>query len=407
MKKNKFIIVYSIIASIAILFALAFLGYNLYSEYNHGYERTKRRFDHLTSSIKKLSENQFSSKQQYLTELEKLIGNTTDFSYLEIKENGNTIYIFPDADAKSDLSSKLIKNYYDYFKINENMIYFTGDLYILRPASIYYYSKISFLIILIVTLVTLIFVIYFNIHDPDVVAKSEISNPVITEDNVFENTFEQNSTTTQTEIVNETEVETESIDSEISDEKEKIDLPYKEFEPAQINTIQGESLEPSGLFSTTTGIGWESYLLTRLENELNRAISSEYDLSVFIIQLPELSRTSDKIKNVCDYLITQFQYKDLLFEYHEDSIVAIKDNINLDAALVMADKLYVDIKNIIDGSNKCYIGISTRAIRMVAGERLLKEAEEALQHAHEDSENPIIAFRANAEKYRQFLEKNS
>ena len=43
---------------------------------------------------------------------------------------------------------------------------------------------------------------------------------------------------------------------------------------------------------------------------------------------------------------------------------------------------------------------------MVSGERLLKEADEAVKHAAEDINNPVVGFRADAVKYRKFLEKN-
>ena len=83
------------------------------------------------------------------------------------------------------------------------------------------------------------------------------------------------------------------------------------------NTPASDSSEsnPSGLFNPVTGLGWESYLDTRLENEINRAISSEIDISVFIINIPNLERESEESKKISEYLSLQFQFKDLLFEY--------------------------------------------------------------------------------------------
>ena len=95
----------------------------------------------------------------------------------------------------------------------------------------------------------------------------------------------------------------------------------------------------------------------------------------------------------------------MLFEYKEDCIVAIKISMSLDDAITFADKLHSDIEDIT--ADTCYIGISTRTIRIISGERLLQEAEEALNHAQEEKDTPIIAFRANAEKYRQYLEQKN
>ena len=76
---------------------------------------------------------------------------------------------------------------------------------------------------------------------------------------------------------------------------------------------------------------------------------------------------------------------------------------NVDEALNLADKLYHDICNIINGNN-CRIGISSRSIRMVTGDRLILEAEQAIEHS--DQSSPVIAFRVDSEKYRQLMEQN-
>ena len=78
---------------------------------------------------------------------------------------------------------------------------------------------------------------------------------------------------------------------------------------------------------------------------------------------------------------------------------------NLDEALNFADKIHADISQILE-QKQCYIGISTRSIRIVSGERLFNEALAAVEHAKNEEDSPIIAFRVDVEKYRQFLEQN-
>ena len=41
---------------------------------------------------------------------------------------------------------------------------------------------------------------------------------------------------------------------------------------------------------------------------------------------------------------------------------------------------------------------------MVTGERLILEAEQAIEHS--DQSSPVIAFRVDSEKYRQLMEQN-
>jgi GGDEF domain-containing protein len=199
--------------------------------------------------------------------------------------------------------------------------------------------------------------------------------------------------------------------TQVDDKEEKISaedtnkvevlLPSEEIKP-----IQSDS--SVHIFSPKTGFCFESYLESRLDNELNRAIASEFDLSLFVFRIPsiQLDYNNETLQKVCKYLTTEFQFKDLLFEYDEDCLIGIKNNMNLDTALTFADKLYSDITEIVKENDlKCYIGISTRTVRIITGKRLLTEATEALKHALEDENNPIIAFRANAEKYRKMMQE--
>jgi hypothetical protein len=54
-------------------------------------------------------------------------------------------------------------------------------------------------------------------------------------------------------------------------------------------------------------------------------------------------------------------------------------------------------------NNKVGIGITTRSLRLITGNRLIEEANQALDKAFEEEGLPIVAFRVNPEKYRQYL----
>lgn len=223
--------------------------------------------------------------------------------------------------------------------------------------------------------------------------------------------FEQNGTdySISSNKSDEEKIAKEIENTETSEYKNKIEnnetftLPTNEVKP--LNLDEQLSKEPEGLFSPITGFGWESYLQTRLDNELNRATACETDLSLFIIKLENVDKESEIAKEVYNYLSTQFQFKDLIFEYKDDCIVSLKIGSDIDEAFNFANKILVDIDTILNGNGKCYIGITSRSIRMVSGERLITEAEQALSHAKEDEDSPIIAFRVDADKYREFLEK--
>lgn len=306
----------------------------------------------------------------------------------------------------------------------------SDPLYIFSTEKILSSLEKSFFIILFATILTFIilFFSYKSYNTKKVDSKNSNENDEIEEDEeiIEQEQIEEDDSieidNLEIKIINEStsaeeseiEIAEETLENNqnIEDDKEEeicaeetnkveVILPSEEIKP-----IQSDS--SVHIFSPKTGFCFESYLESRLDNELNRAIASEFDLSLFVFRIPsiQLDYNNETLQKVCKYLTTEFQFKDLLFEYDEDCLIGIKNNMNLDTALTFADKLYSDITEIVKENDlKCYIGISTRTVRIITGKRLLTEATEALKHALEDENNPIIAFRANAEKYRKMMQE--
>ena len=478
--KNKFIIFYTVFASAIFAFAIAFFGVNIYKEYSQGQARANQRYNTLITDIKAYNSIDKNISETSLSNIKSVLKDFNDFSFIQIKLNDSEILKYP-KDVSAELTvSNLTKTFSSNFNTQNGQFEILCNLYLLRPSSIYYYAKISFIIILIVTLITIILIFYINSQEKQFSAKvsseadseflnendfnsklqldenlsgssSEVDSSFIQQNSVNsidldidlsseseqnKNSFDEDSEQIS-DLEKNTEMDTEiqqtdseysalnpedknNEDSQTENEEKEIPASLPDYESPVIietsdvkenndaeNAPASDSSEsnPSGLFNPVTGLGWESYLDTRLENEINRAISSEIDISVFIINIPNLERESEESKKVSEYLSLQFQFKDLLFEYKNDCIVAIKISMNLDDALNFADKIHAEIMQIIN-QKECYIGISTRSIRIVSSERLLNEAWAALEHAKQEKDSPIIAFRVDADKYRQFLEQN-
>ena len=401
--KKSFTIIYSIISGLIIIFAISFFAVNLYNENTHGELRTQVRFEKMANAVNTAVSKQNISTAELTRQLQNAIGDTKDFSYIKIVSQGKTIYVYPEnfSDA-DDTQSNLILS---YKKTGSQNTQINAGLYTLRPGTIFYYAKISFFIILIVALITIILILFTNQFDNKKVPLIKKQTPV--KNNIINSAIEEDK--------EENDYEVEEEKDEVEDEKDEVEetvepvkapaapaeLPVKDFEPVELSENNSER----GLFSEDTGLGWESYLLTRLENELNRATASELDLSLFIIKINGITRKNPLIKKICDYLIVEFQFKDLLFEYKEDCVCALKISMTLEDAVSFAERLGKEIKELLPEENlDVYIGISSRGIRMVSGERLLKEADEAVMHAMEDKTCPVVGFKADAVKYRKFIE---
>ncbi len=411
--KKAFNLIYTIIASLILIFAIAFLCINLYQEKSHGDLRTELRFEKLASSVLTSTSKSNISKDELIRQIENAIGDKKDFAYVKIAVNSKTIYLFPSDFNEEDISSNLVSQRSKY----QGQTYISAGLYILRPATIHKYTMITFYIILIITLLTIIVILYTNLkekrkyytvkkvhkiqhvrpHTDEEALEDEAYDEVDEEEEYVE---DQEETEAPQEVVVEKIVEEPSAPSTPSKKEE---LPTQDTEPVELEEASSEK----GLFSPETGFGWESYLMTRMDNELKRATASELDLALFVLKFKNVPRTDSKMKEICDYLTVEFQFKDLLFEYKNDCLCALKISMNVDDAIDLGEKLVDDINGILkDDTKNVYIGISTRGIRIVSGERLLKEADEAVIHAMEDDTSPVVGFRADAVKYRKFIESN-
>ena len=147
-------------------------------------------------------------------------------------------------------------------------------------------------------------------------------------------------------------------------------------------------------------------MLTRLDSELLRSASSDQDLSLFSIRIPGIDWTSECGKSISKIILEKIKFNDLVFNYETDGLSAIIQNQNTDQALVTAESLHAELAKVLKdaGSDlKIFIGISTRSLRLISGSRLANESIEALNRAIDDPDSPIIAFRVNPERYKDFL----
>jgi len=166
------------------------------------------------------------------------------------------------------------------------------------------------------------------------------------------------------------------------------------------------SSEPKGLYSSRSGLGWEEYLIERLDSELHRSSASEKDLALLIMDFSDISEER-VFRQAAEEAVAFFTSRDLIFEYGESGITVIIPGLGFDAAVTMAEKFYKRIterfpQSYTEAFGLC-IGISTRSGRLCKANRLVLEASEALKKAKNDPKSTIIAFKSDPEKYRAFI----
>lgn len=384
---NKVVVIFSIL--IIFIFSLGIFNFaiNVSGDMQNGASEADTQFRTFLADMNYEISNSPYLSPEYLDKLRDLIKKNEYIAAVTIKSESNTYFAYP-------LSSKYISSSSASPEISVTspaLIVRSTDIpyndtidtevqaaiYLLKPSKVFDYALYSFYIIAGGTLLCLI-ILLLSRKRKKITHKNAI-NEVIDSDEIISDSEK---------IVNENIAKTRTPVNPI-EQKESI-----------------KTIDPMGLFSPATGISWESYLETRLDAELVRAASSEQEFSLIHIRVENLPHNHPCAKEIASILIDTFKFRDLLFEFGDDSYICVLPNIDLNRTLSISESLYQELKQVISSFklvNQLVIGISSREMRLVSGIRLVKESIEAVNKALEEPELPIVAFRVNAERYKQFL----
>ncbi len=466
-KKNTIlsIVVISIYALTIIIFASS-----LIAEYVGGEKRIENKFNSIAKNLSINARKNNIDSENFTNELLNSINNFDDIERLQIKVDGNLIFSYPNYYENEETitkSSSLIKNKSETIKTAKgNELVLNAAFYLLKPKSIFYKGFISFVIILITTFVLVLFLIIDSNpnkkenltkakKDDSLKDKNDFNDEIDSDeiDSSEENISEQNLNLTETKldeknIFNEEKISLEqenenlensslenqnetSLKGNVEFTKEEMEVlnqitsdltkeaqeEIKEkFETEQENK-ENQNLEDKknneneeGLFSPITNFCWEKYLLSRLDNELIRAASSEIELSLILVQIPKIIWESNYGQEICKNIIEMSRFNDFVFNYKDDACAIIQPELNTEKAIEFSHKIFRKIKDILEENNlenNTIIGISTRSLRLISANRLLNEAEESLKRAKEELDSPIVAFRVNPDKYKAYIAKEA
>ena len=187
----------------------------------------------------------------------------------------------------------------------------------------------------------------------------------------------------------------------------------EEFKTEDFNTESFDTSEdsPQGLFSPRSNIGWESYTRDRLSSEIHRCAASEQDLVLIVMEFKYGGNLSDdQYRLFADEAVSFFIMRDLIFEKGEDGISVIIPSIDLESGITKCEEFQNRVVAKLPdafGKAKLFIGLSSRSGRLIDSNRLIMEASLALDKTQEYPISPIVAFKSDPEKYRNFIKKRS
>lgn len=424
---------------IGAIYALTLICFSLSlgMEYYKGPTRSQERWAALTRSISDVARTYESTAPEFTDTLLASIGNTAEIAALQISQDGQALLSYPaDTTHNPATRSMLVRSYSTIITTEQNApLTLTAVLYLLKPASIFYRGRIAFFIILLATIACGVYLVYLHVElqipleDFSNEAEIEPSDPedaqhTAPQEHTPDHADKKNADVLQTEEKAQSEPlppngntapdvqhkepagqKTESGSAQAEGAR-KQGLSSTETTDSPNSETDAQSTSEQGLFSPVTGFGWSTYMLPRLDSELVRAASREENLALLTMRFIGLEKTCKAARHVYRYISETFGFNDLVFEYNDDGCSVIIQNVDTDEAIKKAQELYAGITGILkanETSATVAMGISNRSLRLISGNRLALESEQALLHALEDEESPIVAFRVNPEKYRTYL----
>lgn len=421
-KRNSIFI--TTICAVYILSLLVFI-ISLAAEYKQGAFNSQNRFNSITRDLSRISKNYAPQSKKFYDEFLASLGNISDIAGLQIKYGEELIFSYPGKMSEFEkINSSLVKIYSTtVFTENGIPLSLTASIYLLKPVSIFYKGRIAFIVVIIATLATAAYLAFFikNGTFPKESETDDLEQTEYPEIESYDDFSEEKEEQTDEEKINDENEETSENIPELEEapqEQEEDVLAFLNSEPeketdsetelSEDKTEDSAEEEPAGLFCPSTGFGWEQYMLTRLDSELIRSASSDQDLSLFTIKIKDIDWNSECGKEISKTILEKVKFNDLVFNYKEDGASAIFQNQNTDKSLVIAGDLHTEITSVLSKYNEqrfVGIGISSRTLRLISATRLANESEEALNRA--DADSPIIAFRVNPERYKDFLASES
>jgi hypothetical protein len=162
------------------------------------------------------------------------------------------------------------------------------------------------------------------------------------------------------------------------------------------------------LTSPRTGLVWAEYLDPRLKAELERAASSDQDISLAHIRIDEPfadGRLPMAYAEIARLLMQSFPLHDLIFETGDDSYTLLMPDADVDAAVRLLEDLRKKLaaKPVEGRARTLSIGVSSRGGRLIDARILREEADVALAKASREGGNQVIGFRADAVRFRETL----
>ena len=393
--KTKHIKVAQALIAVIFVFAVAYFILGIMSDKKAGPGKVQERFDTFMMETATLSAKYEPNSPNFNGEFTQLLTRyRNDFAYLRLDVNNKKIYEYPaeDFQASETVTESLTRN---TTTLLGNTLTVTASMLAISQTAIYNYAKVSFILILTGTIaaVVLLFIIQMTAA-PRYRRLTKTDDDFMTEDDVIS-------------ISDEKEEDEETAEND--DDFDPISAMEEENRETAEDTEEDILSFEDETETASSAARPQALLEAELQTAISRSAQEEADLSLLIIRINPFREDADSTKEVAAMLSERMGNQGVTYGYN-DGFALMINNTNLDSALAIAQSLYgaMDKKLNEDNSgSRLAIGLSSRSERIITAQRLITEAEQAVLHAADDKDSPIIAFRVNPEKYREYMNKKN
>ena len=393
--KTKHIKIAQALIAVIFVFAVAYFILGIMSDKKAGPGKVQERFDTFMMETATLSAKYEPNSPNFNGEFTQLLTRyRNDFAYLRLDVNNKKIYEYPaeDFQASETVTESLTRN---TTTLLGNTLTVTASMLAISQTAIYNYAKVSFILILTGTIaaVVLLFIIQMTAA-PRYRRLKKTNDDFMTEDDVIS-------------ISDEKEEDEETAEND--DDFDPISAMEEENRETAEDTEEDILSFEDETETASSAARPQALLEAELQTAISRSAQEEADLSLLIIRINPFREDADSTKEVAAMLSERMGNQGVTYGYN-DGFALMINNTNLDSALAIAQSLYgaMDKKLNEDNSgSRLAIGLSSRSERIITAQRLITEAEQAVLHAADDKDSPIIAFRVNPEKYREYMNKKN
>jgi GGDEF domain-containing protein len=177
--------------------------------------------------------------------------------------------------------------------------------------------------------------------------------------------------------------------------------------PVQESPRPQRSEAGRSMTSPRTGLVWAEHFAPRIKSEIERAASSDLDLSIARITIDH-APSGDGLETLtaalAKVLKEAFPVGDLAFESGPGSLALILPDMDVDQAARSLDTFRRSAAPLASAQGaRLSIGVSSRGGRLVDAATLVDEAVVAARKASNEGGNRVIGFRADPARFRQTL----